>query len=429
MTERRLSAAKAAACDIVDHAADELIGLSHDLHSHPELAGKERRSARRVGAFLAKAGFPVEAGTLGLPTAFRAAAGPASGPHVVVCCEYDALPGLGHACGHNVIAAAGAGAGLALRSLARMIGARVTVLGTPAEERMGGKISLARRGAFAGVDAVLLVHPSSYETAVPRIAALATLEVGMIGRASHAGMFPERGVNALDALVLGYMGLASLRQHLRAGERVHGIVIDGGTAPNIVPARSAGRFLLRAPTRRDLGGLAPRVLGCFAAGSLATGARFEHRWAGPIYAELRPNAPLAAAYVANARLLGRRPLDASEIPESVTGSTDLGNVSHLVPALHPMLAISPPGVVPHTPGFAAAAAGPAGDQAVLDGAKALAMTALDIWCRPELRAALRRAHLQPPFIDSRSAIAVDHRRGRSPASAAGWPVATAGPDR
>ena len=392
MTGFRLEHAKEAVCSGVDALADRLVGLSHDLHAHPELAGREWRSCGRVVQVLAGAGLRAEAGTAGLPTAFRARSGRGRGPHVVVCCEYDALPGLGHACGHNVIAAAGAGAGIALASLADEVGGRVTVLGTPAEERFGGKIALARRGAFTGADAVLLVHPSSYETALPRITAVATLEVAMTGRAAHASLFPERGVNALDALVLGYTGVAALRQHLATGERVHGVILEGGQAPNVVPARATARFLVRAETRRQLARLRPRVLACFAAGAHAAGARFDHAWAGPAYAELRPNLPLADAFVANARALGRRPLDASEIPESVTGSTDLGNVSHLVPAIHPMLAISAAEVVPHTPGFAAAAVGPAADRALLDGAKAMAMTALDVWARPEMRAAVHAAH-------------------------------------
>jgi amidohydrolase len=345
------------------------------------------------------------------------------GPLVVVCCEYDALPGIGHACGHNVIAAAGLGAGLALAGLAGPLGGRIMVLGTPAEEGGGGKVLLGDRGAFDGAAAAALVHPSSFEVVMPHLSAVSTLEVTMLGRAAHAGLYPERGVNALDALVLGYLGLATLRQHLVPTDKVHGIITAGGAAPGVVPARTAGRFLARSATRVGLRRLRRRVLACMEAGAEAAGARLVARWRWPTYLEMRHNLPLAAAFEANLRGLGRRPLAPGQVPPSRAGSTDMGNVSHLVPAIHPMLAISPPEVVPHSPAFAAWSAGPAADQAVVDGAKALAMTAVDVWLDPALRTDMRAAFAGPAAVRG----VPGRRPSRSPQ--AGRPGAAAGHGR
>jgi amidohydrolase len=391
MNESRVAAAKRRACAAVDAVAGDLVAISHELHRHPELGYHEQHAARLLADRLERGGLAVERHAYGLPTAFAGRAGTASGPEVVICCEYDAIAGMGHACGHNVVSAAGLGAGLALAALAGPLGGRVTVLGTPAEEGGGGKILLADRGAFAGAAAAMLVHPASEETVLPHINAASTLRITMTGRAAHASMYPEAGVNALDALVLGYLGLATLRQHLVPTDKVHGIITDGGSAPGVVPARAAGRFLVRSANRASLARLRQRVLATFRAGALAAGARLVARWPWPEYAEMRHSLPLAHAFEANLRALGRHPVPPSRIPVSRAASTDLGNVSHLVPAIHPKLAISPPGVVPHSPAFAARAVGPAADRAVVDGAKAMAMTAIDIWQRPDLRAAMRYA--------------------------------------
>ena len=408
-----LDAAKEEVCAVVDALADELLAVSHRIHAHPEPAWQERRASALLAEVLDHHGLRLELGAYGVPTSFVARAGPARGPHVIVCCEYDALPGLGHACGHNVIAAAGLGAGLALACLAPRVGGKVTVLGTPAEERGGGKVVLGRRGAFADADAAMLVHPSAYEATLPHLNAVSTLEVTMVGRASHASMYPERGTNALDAVVLGYLGVAALRQHLPATDRVHGIITDGGQAPNVVPARATGCFLVRSASAERLGDVRRRVVSCFRAGAEATGARLEARPVGPSYVEMWHNLPLAAAFEANARSLGRRPLAPTELPETMAGSTDMGNASRLVPAIHPMLAISPPELVPHSPGFTARAASPAADRAVVDGAKAMAMTALDVWLRPDLRAEARAALGERLAPASANSLAPGNRLRRS----------------
>ena len=414
----RLRLAKQRACAQVDTLADELVAVSHRLHADPELGYQERRAAALLADRLERGGLAVERHAYGLPTAVAGRAGAGGGPLVVLCCEYDALPGMGHACGHNVIAAAGLGAGLALARLARPLGGRVTVLGTPAEEGGGGKIRLGDRGAFDGAAAAMLVHPSSYEIVLPHINAVRMLEATMIGRAAHASMYPERGVDALDALVLGYLGLAALRQHLVPTDKVHGIITEGGVVPNVVPAKAVGRFMIRSADQRGLDALGRRVLACLSAGAEAAGARLAVREAGPSYREMRHNLPLAGAFEANLRTLGRRPLAPGQVPPSRAGSTDMGNVSQLVAAIHPKLAICPPEVVPHSPAFVAWAAGPAADRAVVDGAKALAMTALDVWLRPALRAAMLAAFAVP----APAGVSHPARRGhRPPAAPAGRP--------
>jgi amidohydrolase len=443
-----LQEAKSQACAVIDQLAGDLVAVSHRLHAHPELAWHERRSASLLASALDRGGLRTERGACGLPTSFAGRAG-TGGPLVVICCEYDALPGLGHACGHNVIAAAGLGAGLALARLAERLGGRVTVLGTPAEERGGGKILLLQRGAFDGAHAALLAHPSSEEVVMPPINANTTIEVVMLGRAAHASMHPEQGVNALDALVLGYMGIGALRQHLVPTDKVHGIVTYGGSAPNVVPARAAGRFMVRSADQAGLRPLRHRVLACFQAGADAAGASMRCRTVGPEYAEMWHNLPLAAAWEANAVRLGRRPGWPGAVPPTTAGSTDMGNVSQLVPAIHPKLAISPPDVAQHSPGFAVWATRPAADRAVIDAAKALAMTTIDVWLRPELRAIMcaafderRRASVTPgsaasgpaprPGRPPRAGRAPGQKPGRKPGPtvpAAGWPGAAAGPGR
>lgn len=376
----------------VDDHAGQILAVSHRIHARPELAFRERHAASLLATALAAAGFRVEFPAYGLGTAFAARTGRGPGPQVVICCEYDALPGLGHACGHNVIAAAGFGAGLALAPLADRLGARLTVLGTPAEEGGAGKELLARHGALRDVDAAMMVHPNAYETAYPRLLAAAQLQVDMHGRAAHASLFPDRGVNALDALVLSYLGVAMLRQHLPPGDRVSGIVVSGGQAVNVVPDRTAVRWLLRAPDEQGLRSLEERVLACARAGAAAAGGRYSVVRLAPDYAELTANCPLAEAYASNARHLGRRLQSPAAIPATVVGSTDMGNFARRVPAIHPMIAIARWGVAPHTAEFARAAVSPAASRAVLDGAKALAMTTVDLWLDPVLAARVRAQH-------------------------------------
>lgn len=384
---------KRAVCEEIDRRRDTLLHVSHAIHAHPELAFEEERAADLLGDALARAGLAVTRGAYGLATAFEASFGDASrdAPCVALLAEYDALPGIGHACGHNLIAAAALGAGLALASLGRALPGRVRILGTPAEEQGGGKELMARAGAFAGVDASMMVHPAGVDLVTMPCIALGECVARYHGQAAHASSMPERGINALDALVLAYQSIAALRQHIRPTERIHGIITDGGRAPNVVPDHAAGRFYVRAANALELEPLKRRVEGCFQAGAAATGARLELTWQDPDYLELRTSWPLAAAYQRNAERLGRRFFPYEKLPVGARGSTDMGNVSQRVPSIHPMIAAAPPHVTIHHPEFAAWAGSALGDAAAIDGAKALATTALDVLADADLRRDARAA--------------------------------------
>ena len=379
---------KERATALVERAAGDLVALSHAIHERPELAFEERFAADALASALEAGGVEVERGAYGVETAFAARVGE-GGPHVLVCCEYDALPEIGHACGHNVIAAAGLGAGLALAAIAEEAGASVTILGTPAEERGGGKIMLAERGAFDGVDAALMVHPAGADFLAPTMLAMIQLDVRAHGQAAHAAGFPWRGRNALDAIVMGYVGVGQLRQHIHPSERVHGIITRGGDAPNIVPKLAGARYNVRAATTERLQRLQARVLACFEGAATATGCSLEHRFLGP-YDDLVTNEALAGAYRGNAEAIGRTFVEPSAASNVAVGSTDMGNVSKIVPSIHPMIAVAPPTIPLHSPEFAEYAVGEMADRAAVDGAKALALTGVDVWTDPALLATARR---------------------------------------
>jgi amidohydrolase len=372
-------------CATVDNIRDELLRLSHEIHAKPELAFQEREAAAILTESIRRAGIEVESGAYGLETAFAAEFGSGDGGCVAVLAEYDALPEIGHACGHNIIASAGVGAGLALFSLADRLPGRVRILGTPAEERGGGKELMARQGALDGVDAVLMMHPASVNLVTMPSLACSEVAVHYRGRSAHASLMPDRGINALDALVIAYQAIGALRQHIKANERIHGIITDGGQAPNVVPDSAAGRFYVRSTNAEELAALKARVQGCFQAGANATGADVEISWGEIDYLDIRFNPPLAECFRANAETLGRVFFPMEKLPANALGSTDLGNVSYRVPSIHPMLASAPIDCTIHNPEFADWAGGEMGDAAAIDGAKALAMTAVDYLCNPDLR--------------------------------------------
>jgi len=307
---------------------------------------------------------------------------------VVVCAEYDALPAVGHACGHNVIAAMAAGAGMALARVADDAGLRVTVLGTPAEEGGGGKILLLQRGAFDGAHAAMMVHPSPYEQAEMPIIAVDHLQVAYTGKEAHASAYPFLGVNAADALVVAQTAIGLLRQHLRAGDRVHGIVTKGGDAANVVPAHTEGAWMVRAETLEQLQEVRDKVVRCFEAGALATGSTLELTEDPNPYAEMRHDHDLSALYRRNAEALGRSFVDKSD---RGAGSTDMGNISLAMPSIHPTIGIDALPAVNHQPEFTARCATPAADQAVVDGAVAMAWTAIDAAADGTLRRRLLAA--------------------------------------
>lgn len=372
-------------CEAIDAMREDLLRASRAIHANPELSFEEHQAAALLVKMLRKAGLDVTEGAYGLETAFASEFGTRGAPCVALLAEYDALPEIGHACGHNLIATSGVGAGLALAALGPRLPGRVRVLGTPAEERGCGKELMARRGALDDVAAALMMHPSSVNLVTMPCVCLAELDVVYRGEAAHAAAMPERGVNALDALVIAYQGIAALRQHIRATERIHGIITDGGQAPNIVPEHAAGRFYVRAATPGELAALKPRVEGCLRAGAEATGAELELSWGEADYLDIRFNEPLAEAFRVNAEKLGREFFPIDKLPASLQGSTDMGNVSHRVPSIHPMLACAPIHCTIHNPEFATYAGSASGDETAIEGAKALAMTALDFLTDAELR--------------------------------------------
>lgn len=361
--------------------------LADTLRGDPELAFDEHRAATRVADALVDEGYDVERGLVDLPTAFAARAG--SGPlHVVICAEYDALPGVGHACGHNLIAAAAVGAGAALAPLADRLGLTVTVLGTPAEEGGGGKVLLLDGGAFDGAHAAMMVHPWPEDRLTATCLAVDHLQITYTGHEAHASAAPERGVNAGDAMVVAQVAIGLLRQHLPAGDQIHGVVDSGGQAPNIVPKTAIGRWMLRSRTVEGLRTLRPRVERCFEAGALATGATLAVHELSPTYTHFEPDPDLLTAWRSNAEALGRHydADDAGVAPPNL--STDMANVSLSIPAIHPMIGIDAGGATNHQPAFAAACTGPSARAAVADGALAMAFTVVDAATDPELRTRL-----------------------------------------
>jgi amidohydrolase len=364
---------KEAARSTVVGAREALVGLSHRIHADPELGYEEEHAAQWLCDLLGEGGLEVTAGVGGLPTAFVARAG--SGDlHVAICAEYDCLPEIGHACGHNVIAAAAAGAGLALAPLADDLGITVRVIGTPAEEGGGGKIRLLDAGVFAGVHTAMMVHPMPVEVAEPDISAAGHFEVVYRGRPAHAAAAPERGVNAADAMVIAQTAIGLLRQHLPPSARVHGFVERGGSAVNVVPAYACGKWMVRDVTIEAMREVRRRVEQCFEAGALATGASLEIEDLSPDYAHMVHDHALSELYRANAKSLER------DLPEdaAITFSTDMGNVSLEIPSIHPTLAIDADGAVNHQPEFAAACVNASADRAVVDGAIGMAWTTIDI---------------------------------------------------
>ncbi|HEX3430909.1 MAG TPA: M20 family metallopeptidase [Rhizomicrobium sp.] len=368
----------------VDAMRAELLGLSHAIHQEPELALEEFKAAKRLSDAVALHDLPVQREAFGVNTAYASEFGKGSGPVIAVLSEYDALPGVGHACGHNIIATAGFGAAMALAKLGARLPGRVRYLGTPAEERFGGKEIMARSGAFEGLDAAMMIHPANIDLVAMPCIAVSEVDVTYFGKAAHASAMPYRGVNALDAVVSAYQSIAQLRQHIRQTERIHGIITEGGLAANIVPERAACRFYVRARDMHDLAALKKRVQACFEAAALSTGCKLETRWGASDYLDLKTNWPMASAFEKNIEALGRELTPLSTIPPGFAGSTDMGNVSHRVPSIHPLLGVAPIHVIIHNAEFARWAASEKGDAAVIDGAKSLAHTALDLMCEDGL---------------------------------------------
>ncbi|WP_336630841.1 MULTISPECIES: amidohydrolase [unclassified Microbacterium] len=379
---------KQLAADEVDARRASLVALSHTIHANPELSWQEHEASARIADLLDAEGFALTRGAYDLPTAFEAVYGDGD-LTLALCAEYDALPGIGHACGHNVIAAAAVGAALALAPVAQASGLRIKLLGTPAEEHGGGKVAMLRAGAWEDVDFSMMVHGMTggdISAAAFASTAVDRFEVEFHGVTAHAAGAPERGINAASAATLAQTAIALLRQHLPAATNLNTFVSHGGEATNIIAGRAVVQVELRAYEIDVWRDMKRKVLACFEGAAIATGCRWEWRPTEHPYAPLAPDHDLARLWdrnlVARGRTITAAPMGG--------GSTDMGNVSQVVPSIHPTIAFLGETAVPHNPDFAAAAATPAADDAVVDGAVLLAWTALDAACDADLRSELHR---------------------------------------
>ncbi len=359
--------------DVVRRRGADLIELSHAIHAEPELAFSEHRSCAKAQTLLAERGFEITGAAGGLETAFRADFG--SGPLVVgICAEYDALPEIGHACGHNIIAASAIGTALALAEVADDLQITVALVGTPAEESGGGKALLLQAGVFDDIAAAVMVHPGPTDIAGARSLASSGVRVAYQGREAHASAAPFLGVNAADAATIAQVAIGLLRQQLFPGQQVHGFVADGGRAPNVIPAHTELQYMTRAPETTALQDLEDRVKNCFLAGALATGCEYSIEQVEPAYQALKPDPWLSEVVRTEMQRLGRTPI-AEQFEVALTvGSTDMGNITQAMPGIHPLVAVDAGGASLHQPAFTAAAAGPSADRAVIDGAIMLART-------------------------------------------------------
>src|SRR5947208_12403182 len=370
----------------IDAAADQLIGLARRIHATPEIAFQELKASQWLSDTLESHRFAVQRGIADLPTAFRAeVSGGPGGPSVAFLAEYDALPEIGHACGHNLICTAALGAGIGLAAVASKLAGKVLVLGTPAEEGGGGKVLMLQRGALAGIDAALMFHPADDPLSARSCLPSYRLNVKFLGKAAHAAAAPYEGINALDGLVQMFVNIGLLRQQMRDDARVHGIITYGGAAPNIIPDRAEAAFSVRAADSAYAAAVLEKVINCGRAGAAATGATFEHE-RQKAYDAMNPNRPLADAFGRHLEELGW----AVDLPPQRPrmGSTDMGDVSQVIPSVHPYLAIGK-GIVGHSVGFREAALSEQGFQAMLTAAKAMALTGLDVMTKPEFLEQIR----------------------------------------
>lgn len=384
---------KKAAIEAVDAVKERLFSISDQMYREPELGLQEWKSSKLLVDLLKEFGFEVEVGLCNLPTSFRAIRrGKPGGPTVAILAEYDALPEIGHGCGHNIIGTAAAGAGIALAPLMDNIRGTLVVLGTPAEEgavdNAGGKVTLLEGGAFSGVDVAMMFHPSQKDVVMSTSNARVAMEISFRGKAAHAAGAPHEGINALDAAILTFNAWNALRQHVKEDVRIHGIITKGGVSPNIIPDYAEIRMYVRAKDMDYLRQVEEKVKKCAEGAATATGATVNFRYTAKTYANMITNETLARAFGKNLEALGRKVQEPE--PKAGSGSTDMGNVSHVVPSIHPYIAICEPGTATsHSREFAKATISEMGHKGLLDGAKALAMTAIDVFTDPVLLAAIK----------------------------------------
>ncbi len=381
-----MSALKDAIGRAVDGLADELESLSHRIHANPELGYQEVKAAGWLSDFLTAKGFKVEKGVAGVETAFRATIETGEGPTIAILCEYDALPGLGHACGHNVIATSGAGAGAALAAVRGQLSkGRIQVIGTPAEEGGGGKMKLIEGGVFKDVDCAMMIHGFDRTVLHGDLLGIVRVNFDFAGKAAHASADPWEGVNALDAVIQTFNAISALRQQMRPDVRIHGIITNGGQAPNIIPEVASTTFYVRAATLDHMWQVYKKVVACAEGAARATGAQLRTIQMPTVYEPLKKNETLLGAFKANLERLGATP----EPPDpNRLGSSDIGNVSQVIPAIQPYIKIAEAGMPIHSRAFAEAAVKPLARQGLVMAAKTMAMTTADLLADPAL---VRRA--------------------------------------
>jgi amidohydrolase len=365
----------------IDHQSEALWGISTAIFYEPELAFKEYKSSKLLVDCLENSGYQVEQGIGGLETAFRATLGEAPQPIIAILAEYDALTGLGHACGHNLIAAAAVGAGLALAAINPRLPGQIQILGTPAEEGGGGKIILAEAGIFNNIDAAMMFHPASKNLVLRTSLASSKLKLEFYGKPSHAAAAPEEGINALEALILTFNNINALRQTLAPKDVIAGIIKNGGEAANIIPAYTCADFSIRSVSGSRRDAILAKVIACAQAGAQAVGCQLQFT-VTPGYQDMIPNEILADLFKTNLETLGR--LVENPDPFERMGSTDMGDISHIVPSIHPYLGIAPQNIAGHTLEFKEFVNSEAGKSAMLDAAKAMAMTVVDLLLSPQL---------------------------------------------
>jgi amidohydrolase len=364
----------------VDRSGDDLTALSLRIHAHPELAFEETRACAWLAEFLTARGFRVETGVGGVATAFRASLETGAGPTLAILCEYDALPGVGHACGHNVIAAAGVGAGAALMAVRdRLPPGRIVVIGTPAEEKGGGKGRLVEAGLFKDVDAAMMIHGFDRTLLHQDLLGVVRVTLEWAGRAAHASVDPWEGRNALDACVATFNAVSMLRQQMRPDCRIHGVVVDGGVAANIVPERAVADFNVRGPSLEAMWALYRRVVACAEGAAVATSTRLTVTRHDDVYEPLKRNQALLDVFAGNLAAAGLA--EGPAAPDRLA-SSDIGNVSQVTPTIHAWVAVAPLGTAIHTREFAAAAGAPPARAGLLAGAKLMAMSAVDLLADP-----------------------------------------------
>jgi len=372
----------------IDAASGELVALARRIHATPEIGFQEHQAAAWLTETLARYGYKVEHGIADLETAFRAEIrGAHARPAVAILAEYDALPEIGHACGHNLISTAAVGAGIGLAAVREQLGGRAVILGTPAEEGGGGKVIMLQKGAFEGLDAAMMFHPAGYTLTNRGSLASFRLSVKFLGKAAHAAAAPYEGINALDAMIQTFNAIGLLRQQTREDARIHGIITYGGAAPNIIPDRAEAVFTVRAADSAYALDLLHRVIHCAEGAAMATGATLEHT-VRKGYDAMRPNRAMGERFARHLERLGYAQDAPPDRPRM--GSTDMGDVSQAVPSIHPYVAIGPKDLAGHSVEFREAALSERGMQAMLAAAKAMALTAYDLLTEPEFLGEVRR---------------------------------------